>query len=81
MYIFKFDNGELHIAPEQFDPDNPDFDILKDVSEVLCVNKVLVKQLKLVAKSKEEREAIRNERSTERSNEQKLQKPSKRSAK
>ncbi|MBQ9407483.1 MAG: hypothetical protein IJU37_12200, partial [Desulfovibrio sp.] len=68
MYIFKFDNGELHIAPEQFDPDNPDFDILKDVSEVLCVNKVLVKQLKLVAKSKEEREAIRNERSTERSN-------------
>lgn len=60
MYIFKCDLGEFRQAPDNFDPDNPDFEMLKDVSEVLCVNKVLVKQMKLVVKSKEEREVIRN---------------------
>jgi hypothetical protein len=64
MYVFKFSNGDLKEAPVDFNPDNPDFEQLKDVEEVLCISKILVKQMKLVVKSKEERDAIRKERST-----------------
>ena len=60
MYIFKYYSGELKEAPDGFNPDNPDFSILQDVDEVLCINKILTKQMKLVAKSKEEIKKIRN---------------------
>ena len=61
MYIFKMRTGELKEAPSNFNPDNPDFTILEDVNEVLCINKILVKQMKLVVKQKEEIKKIREE--------------------
>lgn len=50
MYIFRMTSGELRDAPEDFSPDAPDFEQLADVEEVLVIGKVLVKQLRLVAK-------------------------------
>ena len=60
MYIFRMTSGELRDAPEDFSPDAPDFEQLADVEEVLVIGKVLVKQLRLVAKPREERDRIRN---------------------
>ncbi|WP_300718794.1 hypothetical protein [uncultured Desulfovibrio sp.] len=64
MYIFRMTSGELRDAPEDFSPDAPDFDQLADVEEVLVIGKVLVKQLRLVAKPREERDRIREQLST-----------------
>ena len=58
MYIFRMTSGELRDAPEDFSPDAPDFEQLADVEEVL------VKQLRLVAKPREERDRIREQLST-----------------
>jgi hypothetical protein len=59
MYIFRLDDGTFKEAPSTFSPENPDFTQLKNVSEVLCISKVLVKQMKLVVKAKEEIQRIR----------------------
>ena len=64
MYIFRMTSGELRDAPEDFSPDAPDFEQLADVEEVLVIGKVLVKQLRLVAKPREERDRIREQLST-----------------
>jgi len=53
MYLFLNQDGGIEQAYSGFDPANPDWDKLRDVKEVLCVNKVLVPQMKLVAKPKE----------------------------
>lgn len=65
MYIFKMTTGELREAPATFNPEQPDFAELEEVDEVLVISKVLVKQIRLVAKPKEERAAIRAELSTD----------------
>ena len=70
MYVFKHSNGDLKLAPKDFNPDKPDFNLLKDVDEVLCINKVLVKQMKLVVKAKEEREQIRETQTRKRGGKQ-----------
>lgn len=62
MFIFKKAGGELEVAPEGFDPDNPDLAMLEDVEEVLVVSKVLVKQVKLVPKAKEEIARVRKKK-------------------
>ncbi len=59
MYILMLETGELRLAPANFDPSKPDFSMLSEVQEVLCVNKVLVKQMRLVVKSNEEIRKIR----------------------
>ena len=59
MYIFKMENGTLLPAPADFNPENPQFEQLEEVAEVLVISKVLVKQLRLVAKPREERAALR----------------------
>ena len=59
MYILRMESGELRLAPREFDPSKPDFSLLSDVQEVLCVNKVLVKQMRLVVKSQAEIREIR----------------------
>ena len=64
MYIFRMTSGELRDAPDDFSPDAPAFDQLADVEEVLVIGKVLVKQLRLVAKPREERDRIREQLST-----------------
>lgn len=64
VYIFKMNDGSLMSAPENFDPDAPDFALLEDVEEVLVIGKVLVKQCRLVAKDRETRAAIRRANST-----------------
>ena len=64
MYIFRMTSGELRDAHEDFSPDAPDFEQLADVEEVLVIGKVLVKQLRLVAKPREERDRIREQLST-----------------
>lgn len=64
MYIFRMTSGELRDAPRDFSPDAPDFDQLADVEEVLVIGKVLVKQLRLVVKPREERDRIREQLST-----------------
>lgn len=56
MYLFVNQDGTISEAYKGFDEKNPDWESLKDVKEVLYVNKVLVPQLKLVVKPKEERE-------------------------
>ena len=65
MYAFKYESGEVRMAPDTFDPDKPDFELLKDVSEVLCINRVLVKQMRLVVKPKEEIHEIRKRKNKE----------------
>ncbi len=62
MHIFRMNDGSLREAPEEFRPESPDEDMLKNVAEVLCVGKILVKQLRLVPKPAEERALIRAER-------------------
>lgn len=64
MHVFRKTDGSLVDAPEDFDPDRPDGKLLEDVEEVLVVGKVLVKQLRLVPRPREEIRAIREELST-----------------
>ena len=59
MYIFRTKNGALVEAPKEFNPDNANVDALGDVEEIYCINKILIKQLKLVVKDKPERDRIR----------------------
>jgi hypothetical protein len=60
MYILKKLDGTLQMV-EDLDEKNPDQDLLKDVEEVYPVTKVLVPQLKLVPKTKEERKQVKEE--------------------
>ncbi|MBS3779493.1 MAG: hypothetical protein KGY41_03800 [Desulfovermiculus sp.] len=60
MYILKKLDGSLHMV-EDLDEKNPDQDLLKDVEEVYPITKVLVPQLKLVPKTKEERKQVKEE--------------------
>lgn len=50
MYLFKKTDGSIVQAPEAFDQQNPGWEILQDVEEVLVVSKILVPQIKLVPK-------------------------------
>lgn len=50
MYLFKKADGSIVEAPESFDQQNPGWEILQDVEEVLVVSKILVPQIKLVPK-------------------------------
>ncbi|RQD57690.1 MAG: hypothetical protein D5R98_08625 [Desulfonatronovibrio sp. MSAO_Bac4] len=50
MYLFKKNDGSIVEAPESFDQQNPGWEILQDVEEVLVVSKILVPQIKLVPK-------------------------------
>ncbi len=61
MFIFKRENGALEIAPANFSPDKFDESVLSGVAEVLCVGKILVKQTRLVLKSREEMANIREQ--------------------
>ncbi len=58
MYILKKYDGTLEIV-EELDEKNPDQELLKNVEEVYPVTKVLVPQLRLVPKTKEERHKIK----------------------
>lgn len=58
MYILKKYDGSLEIVQE-LDEKNPDQELLKEVEEVYPVTKVLVPQLRLVPKTKEERNQIK----------------------
>ena len=58
MYILKKYDGTLEIVQE-LDEKNPDQELLKDVEEVYPVTKVLVPQLRLVPKTKDERNQIK----------------------
>ncbi len=60
MYLYKKIDGSIVPAPAGFSPDAPDFDALAEVEEVLFVSKTYVKQLRLVVKPKEERDALRS---------------------
>lgn len=60
MYILKKLDGSLQMV-EDLDEKNPDQDLLKDVEEVYPITKVLVPQLKLVPKTKEERKQVKEE--------------------
>lgn len=53
MHLFSYSDGTIVPAHAGFDPNNPDWEQLRDVNEVLCVNKVLVPQMKLVPKPKD----------------------------
>ena len=60
MYLYKNSDGSIVPAPADFSPESPDFEALAEVEEVLFVSKIYVKQLRLVVKPKEERDAIRS---------------------
>lgn len=53
MYLFKKKDGSLVPAPEDFDQQNPGWEEMMDVNEVLFVSKILVPQIKLVPKPSE----------------------------
>ena len=59
MILFHMSDGTYKEAPGDFDTEKPDMDRLEGVEEVLVVGKVLVKQVRLVPKSREERAQIR----------------------
>ena len=58
QYIFQKYDGSFEDAPESFNPDKPDFTMLQDVERVIPFNKVLEKQMRLVAVNADERKAI-----------------------
>ena len=58
MYLFRMNDGTIVDAYAEFDPNKPDFAKLAGVQEVLVVGKVLEKQIRFVAKPKEERDAL-----------------------
>ena len=58
QYIFQKYDGSFEDAPENFNPDKPDFTMLQDVERVIPFNKVLEKQMRLVAVNADERKAI-----------------------
>lgn len=64
MYIFRYSDGRLEKAPDTFSPDNIENMATKaaldDVDEIYVVSKTLVKQVKLVVKTKEEIAVIRD---------------------
>ena len=61
MYLFVMEEGrDIIEAPKNFSPDKFNEEMLAGVAEVLCVNKILVKQTKLVLKNREDRDNIRN---------------------
>ncbi|MDZ7759069.1 MAG: hypothetical protein U5L00_02270 [Desulfovermiculus sp.] len=60
MYILKKMDGSLQMV-EDLDEKNPNQELLKDVEEVYPITKVLVPQLKLVPKTKEERKQVKEE--------------------
>lgn len=59
MYLFRMKNGSIIPAPEGFNPATPDWEKLEDVQDVLYVNKIFEKQLRLVPRPVEERTSIR----------------------
>lgn len=61
MFLFLNRDGSIEKAYDNFDLENPDWDLLQDVVEVLYVNKSYTKQMKLVAKPKEERAEVHAE--------------------
>lgn len=64
MYIFRYSDGSLKVAPDGFSPDNIENMVTKtaldEVDEIYVVSKTLVKQVKLVVKDKAEIATIRN---------------------
>ena len=60
MYILKKLDGSLQMV-EDLDEKNPDQSLLQDVEEDYPVTKVLVPQLKLVPKTKEERKQVKED--------------------
>ena len=50
MYLFKKKDGSLVQALDTFDQQNPGWEEMQDVDEVLYVSKVLIPQIKLVPK-------------------------------
>lgn len=60
MHILKKYDGSLELV-EDFDEKNPDQALLQDVEEVYPVTKILVPQLKLVPKTKEERANVKED--------------------
>ncbi len=57
MYLFRKKDGSLIPAPEDFDQQNPEWETMKDVEEVLYVSKILIPQIKLVPKPSAPRES------------------------
>ena len=58
MHILKKYDGTLELI-EDFDEKNPDQALLQDVQEVYPITKILVPQLKLVPKTREERASVK----------------------
>ena len=67
MYIFRYLNGSLKVAPDSFSPDNIENKVTKatldEVDEIYVVSKTLVKQVKLLVKEKAEIATIRSAKS------------------
>ncbi len=59
MYLFRMKDGSIIPAPEGFSPATPDWEKMEDVQDVLYVNKIFEKQLRLVPRPVEERTSIR----------------------
>lgn len=59
VILFHMSDGSYKEAPKDFDTEKPAMDKLEGVEEVLVIGKVLVKQVRLVPKPKEERDRIR----------------------
>ena len=61
VILFHMADGSYKEAPKGFDTEKPDLEQLEGVEEVLVVGKILMKQVRLVPKPKEERAKIRAE--------------------
>lgn len=62
MYLIEYESGNFEMAPPDFKPEElypPD---LEKIRRVYCVSRILEKQVKLVAKPKEEIRKIRETR-------------------
>lgn len=65
LYIFKYADGNLKVAPQGFSLEKPDMAQLDGVEEVYVVSRTMIKQTRLVAKDKNEVARIRQTRNTQ----------------
>ena len=72
-YIGKTKEGELEFLGEDFDPANPNIDLVTRYDEIYPINKVYVPQVKLTTKTKPDREQIKQDYEREQETAQKEQ--------
>ncbi|MFW6414796.1 MAG: hypothetical protein ACOCZ2_00640 [Thermodesulfobacteriota bacterium] len=80
-YIGKTKEGELEFLHDDFDPANPDLELVTRYDEIYPISKVYVPQVKLVTRTKPERERIKQDMEQEKAAGQEAEEGTKKASK